>query len=107
MIVIGFAYLMTFIKNHSISALVYTFLINAIVVQFYMLLTNFWTKVLFTGFTDDPIEKYVGIAVIDLINACGCVGSVLIAFGGVIGRVGPKELLLMSISMFQLTPSMN
>lgn len=97
MIVIGFAYLMTFIKNHSISALVYTFLINAIVVQFYMLLTNFWFKAVFNKFTDDPIEKYVGVAVIDLINACGCVGSVLISFGGVIGRVGPKDLLLMSI----------
>jgi hypothetical protein len=57
-------------------------------------LTNFWFKAVFNKFTDDPIEKYVGVAVIDLINACGCVGSVLISFGGNIGWMNMTYSLL-------------
>lgn len=45
MMLIGFGFLMTFIKNHALSALSYTFFINAIVVQIYILLSNFWMKV--------------------------------------------------------------
>jgi hypothetical protein len=45
MILIGFGFLMTYIKLHAWSALVYTFFINAITVQLYILLSNFWEKV--------------------------------------------------------------
>ena len=37
MMLIGFGFLMVFIKNYSWSALTYTFIINAIVVQQYIL----------------------------------------------------------------------
>ena len=46
MMLIGFGFLMTFIRTHSWSALVYTFFINAVVVQLYMLFQPFWAKVL-------------------------------------------------------------
>ncbi len=42
MMLIGFGFLMTFVKNHSWSALSYTFFINAVVVQLYILLSGFW-----------------------------------------------------------------
>ena len=45
MMLIGFGFLMTFIKTHTFSALSYTFFINAIVVQLHILLSNFWVKV--------------------------------------------------------------
>lgn len=45
MMLIGFGFLMTFIKNHTWSALSYTFFINAIVVQLYPLLQGFWSRV--------------------------------------------------------------
>lgn len=45
MMLIGFGFLMTFIKNHAFSALSYTFFINAIVVQLYILLSSFWKRV--------------------------------------------------------------
>jgi len=37
MMLIGFGFLMTFLKNHCLSALGYTFFINAVVVQLYLL----------------------------------------------------------------------
>ena len=42
MMLIGFGFLMTFIKSHAWSALSYTFFINAIIVQIYLLLAPFW-----------------------------------------------------------------
>lgn len=50
MMLIGFGFLMTFIKSHMWSALSYTFFINALVVQFYILLSQFWTRVFVRGF---------------------------------------------------------
>lgn len=44
MMLIGFGFLMVFIKNNSWSALTYTFIINAIVVQQYILWQQFWHK---------------------------------------------------------------
>jgi ammonium transporter Rh len=54
MMLIGFGFLMTFIKNNSWSAVSYSFLINAIVVQLYLLLSPFWHKV-FKGHWEDKI----------------------------------------------------
>lgn len=45
MMLIGFGFLMTYIKNHSWSALIYTFFINAMIVQLYILLSAFWYRV--------------------------------------------------------------
>jgi ammonium transporter Rh len=45
MMLIGFGFLMTFVKNHSWSALSYTFFINAVIIQLYILLSGFWERV--------------------------------------------------------------
>lgn len=45
---------MTFVKNHSWSALAYTFFINAVVVQMYIPLSAFWEKI-FEGTWDEII----------------------------------------------------
>jgi ammonium transporter Rh len=42
MMLIGFGFLMAFIKTHAWSALSYTFFINSIIVQLYLLLGPFW-----------------------------------------------------------------
>jgi ammonium transporter Rh len=92
MMLIGFGYLMTFIKHHLWSTLSYTFFINAVVVQLYMLLQPFWHHV-FEGHWGDKIfvvEK-------TFTAASYSVASVLIAFGAVLGRVGPLELLIMAL----------
>lgn len=92
MMLIGFGFLMTFVKNHSWSALSYTFFINAVVVQLYILLAPFWHKV-FKGHWDEKIfivEK-------SFTSASYAVAAVLISFGGVLGRVGPLELLIMGL----------
>ena len=51
MMLVGFGFLMTFIKRHSWSALSYTFFINAVVVQLYILLSGFWERVFHGGWS--------------------------------------------------------
>jgi hypothetical protein len=51
MMLIGFGFQMAYIKNYSWSALVYTFFINAVTIQLYILLSDFWGKV-FNGHWD-------------------------------------------------------
>ena len=55
MMLIGFGFLMTFIKSYSWSALSYPFFTYAIGVQFYMLAHAFWYRVLIGGTWGDPI----------------------------------------------------
>lgn len=55
MMLIGFGFLMTFVKRHSWGALSYTFFINAIIVQLYILLAPFWQKVFNQQFTQQFI----------------------------------------------------
>ena len=91
MMLVGFAFLMTFIRSYAWSSLAYTFFLNAYITQIYILLYAFWEKVWHGGW-------HTNVAVpIDITTLIGCsyaVGSVLIAFGGVIGRCGPKDLLI-------------
>lgn len=94
MMLIGFGYLMTFIKNHSLSALSYTFFVNAIIVQLYLLLAPFWQRV-FHGMWGG--SSSINIVQNNFTLASYAVASVLISFGGVIGRVGPLQLLKMAL----------
>ena len=90
MMLIGFGYLMTFIRSYAWSAIAWTFLINAFVTQYYILFAPFWEKVLHHGFSDFLIS----IDIVFLIRCSYSVASVLISFGGLLGRVGPKDILL-------------
>ena len=93
MMLIGFGFLMTFIKGYTWSALSYTFFINALVVQLYPLLQGFWHRV-FHGHWE---TVHIEINEKSFTGASYSVASMLIAFGGVLGKVGPFELLIMSM----------
>ena len=84
MMLIGFGFLMTYIKKHAWSALVYTFFINAIIVQRYILLSDFWGQI-FHGHWEDKI--YLGEK--DFTAASYSVAAVLISFGALLGKIGP------------------
>jgi len=92
MMLVGFAFLMTFIRSYAWSSIAYTFFLNAYIFQIYILLYAFWEKVWNGGW-----NTTVTISV-DITTMIGCsyaVASVLVAAGGVIGRCGPKDLLIM------------
>ncbi len=93
MMLIGFGYLMTFIKTKGWTALGFTFLINAVIFQLYILLYGFWDKVFHNKFPTQDIE----VNVVTLIKASFCVAAILISFGALIGRISPLELLILGV----------
>ena len=58
MMLIGFGYLMAFSKTTSWSAFSYTFFMNALMVQLYVLVNGFWYRV-FHGFSSDNFYIFV------------------------------------------------
>ena len=93
MILMGFGFLITFIKTHAWSALSYTFFINAIAIQYYILWSSFWNRVIDGGWPNKQIQ----ISQSTLVAASYSVVAMLIAFGSLLGRVGPLELLVMAM----------
>lgn len=46
MVLIGFGFAMAFIRSHSWASISYTFFLNAIVIQLYIVWNAFWDKIL-------------------------------------------------------------
>ena len=45
MMLIGFGFLMAFMKNHSLASLAYTFFVNVITMQVYLFFSRFWFEI--------------------------------------------------------------
>ncbi|XP_075711387.1 ammonium transporter Rh type C isoform X2 [Rhinoderma darwinii] len=92
MIFVGFGFLMTFLKKYGFGSVAFNFLLAAFGIQWALLMQG-WLHTFEGG--------KIHISVTSLINADFCVGSVCIAFGGVLGKISPVQLLLMTL--FQVT----
>ena len=96
MMLVGFGFLMTFIRSYAWSSIAYTFFTNAFIFQIYILLYPFWAKV----FNHAPFSGSgvtISLDIYSMILCSYAVASVLVAYGGVIGRCGPKDLLIIAI----------
>uniref|UniRef100_A0A8C6X5T2 Rh family C glycoprotein n=1 Tax=Naja naja TaxID=35670 RepID=A0A8C6X5T2_NAJNA len=92
MIFVGFGFLMTFLQRYSFGAVGFNFLLAAFGIQWALLMQG-WLHTFEHG--------KILIGVESLINADFCVGSVCIAFGAILGKVSPVQLLIMTL--FQVT----
>ncbi|XP_050824807.1 ammonium transporter Rh type C isoform X2 [Gopherus flavomarginatus] len=92
MIFVGFGFLMTFLQRYGFGAVGFNFLLAAFGIQWALLMQG-W----FHSFENGKIL----IGVENLINADFCVGSVCIAFGAILGKTSPVQLLI--LTLFQVT----
>uniref|UniRef100_A0A6Q2Z0E3 Ammonium transporter AmtB-like domain-containing protein n=1 Tax=Esox lucius TaxID=8010 RepID=A0A6Q2Z0E3_ESOLU len=90
MIFVGFGFLMTFLKRYSFSAVGFNFLIASFGIQWALLMQGWFGSL-------DPSTGKILIGVENLINADFCVAGCLIAFGAVLGKVSPVQLLVMTL----------
>ena len=90
MIFVGFGFLMTFLKNYSWSAVGLNFILGAWVIQIAIIFNSFWFMVI-----NKKIQK-IQITMHSLIDADFAAGSILIAFGGVLGKLNFIQYLLMA-----------
>ncbi|KAL4671480.1 hypothetical protein H8959_004189 [Pygathrix nigripes] len=92
MVFVGFGFLMTFLQRYGFSAVGFNFLLAAFGIQWALLMQGWF------HFLED---RYIVVGVENLINADFCVASVCVAFGAVLGKVSPIQLLIMTF--FQVT----
>ncbi|XP_018620615.1 ammonium transporter Rh type C-like isoform X1 [Scleropages formosus] len=90
MIFVGFGFLMTFLKRYSFGAVGFNFLVAAFGIQWALLMQGWFHSL---DYTDGKIK----IGIENLINADFCVAGCLIAYGAVLGKVSPVQLLVMTL----------
>ena len=90
MIFVGFGFLMTFLRKFSWSAVSKNFIISCVTIQLAVLSIDFW-KMMITG-----KWEVIGLSIEKLIDADFCAGSILIAFGAVIGKLSLIQYLVMA-----------
>ena len=91
MVVVGFGFLMTFLRRCGFSSLGFTLLITAMVTQWSLIVGAFFKTVNVTT-TFDPAYS-VGME--DVLDGLFCSATVLISYGAIIGKTTPTQLLLM------------
>ncbi|KAK2834380.1 hypothetical protein Q7C36_015081 [Tachysurus vachellii] len=90
MIFVGFGFLMTFLKRYGFGAVGFNFIIAAFGLQWALLMQG-WFHFL------DPVDGYIKIGIENLINADFCVAGCLIAYGAVLGKVSPVQVMVLTL----------
>lgn len=90
MMFIGFGFLMTFLRLHSWTSIGVNFLVSVVVIQTYIVASGFW-KCAFKG-----EWEMIEIDMEKMVTAEFCVGAALISFGGVLGKLSPVQVMVMT-----------
>merc|ERR1719502_2050758 len=88
MMFVGFGYLMTFLKNYGLGAVGFTMMLTCVGVQWAMVVEN----IMVAGSTSG-----IKLDFMDLLNGNFAVAAVLISFGGLIGKIGPTQVLVVTL----------
>ncbi|KAJ3433399.1 rh50 isoform b [Anaeramoeba flamelloides] len=95
MVIIGFGYLMTFLKKYGLSSLGYTFLLACFCVQWSLINNAFWHQI----HEHKDLYEY-RLAIPSLVEGMFGAATVMISFGAVLGKTTPLQLLL--IAFFEI-----
>jgi ammonium transporter Rh len=87
MIIVGFGFLMTFLRKYGYSSVGFNFLIAALVMQWHILCGGFVHQIFAGSFHKIEVD------VTSLLLADFAAASVLITFGALLGKVTPLQLL--------------
>jgi ammonium transporter Rh len=98
MIVVGFGFLMTFLKRYGWSSLGFNFLFTGFCIQWAILVAGFFHHLAHAGHdnaTTGEAGKMISIDMHMMLEADFTTGAILISFGAVLGVASPVQLLLM------------
>lgn len=90
MMFIGFGYLMTFLKTYGIGAVGLTMVVTVVGMQWAFFTETFWANA-YSGNSGYSLDIY------SLIGALYAVAAILISFGGIIGKVSPFQLVVLTV----------
>jgi ammonium transporter Rh len=92
MLLLGFGYLMTFLKHYGLGAVGLTLMLSALAIQLNLLLEPL-AKFIY----DQDVGTPLTLNVASLIDGEFSAATLLISFGAVIGRASPLQLVIMGI----------
>ena len=92
MMFVGFGYLMTFLRHYGLGAVGFTMLITCLGAQWALLVEGLWAEILHDG----DMQK-LSFSFAELIDSNFAVAAVLISFGALIGKVGPMQVLVLTL----------
>lgn len=95
MLLLGFGFLMTFLKMYGLSAVGLTMLVTVLAIQLNVFVEPFILFVYQKENANVDFPIHVGIS--NLINGEFAAATALISFGAVLGRATPVQLLLMVV----------
>merc|ERR1711871_1275638 len=87
MMLVGFGYLMTFLKQYGLGAVGFTFILTALAVQINVLLTVYLSP---SG-GDVVVDPYY------LMDGNFAAATILISYGCMIGKASPSQLVIMTV----------
>jgi len=90
MIFIGFGFLMTFLAKYAWSSVSYNMLVSCLCIQWGILVDGFWRCALNGRWTAIPLAMPAAV------QGDFTAATVLISFGGLLGRITPTQLLVMA-----------
>jgi len=85
MMFVGFGYLMTFLKSYGLGAVGLTMFITCVGVEFAVVVESYMGK------------GELSIDFLSLLNGNFAVAAVLISFGGLIGKISPTQILVLTL----------
>jgi ammonium transporter Rh len=101
MLLIGFGYLMTFLRKYGLSSVGFTLLLVVVSMQL-NLLVEFLMMSAYTAVADndetDGLSLPFAISMSSLINAEFSAATLLISFGALIGNATPLQMLVLAVS---------
>jgi ammonium transporter Rh len=93
MLLLGFGYLMTFLKHYGLGAVGLTLLLSALAIQLNLLMEPL-AKFLYH---QDDVGTPLTLSIASLIDGEFSAATLLISFGAVIGRASPLQLVIMGV----------
>lgn len=90
MMLVGFGFLMTFLKRHGFGSVGFNFLLTCYVIQ-WSLLVNGWFEMI-----NHPGVTKIALSLENFLHADFAVAAILISFGAVLGVASPVQLLVMA-----------
>jgi ammonium transporter Rh len=103
MLLIGFGYLMTFLRQYGLSSVGFTLLLVVVSMQLNILVEFFMTKA-YNAVVDNDNDETDGlslpfvISMSSLINAEFSAATLLISFGALIGNATPLQMVVLAVS---------
>jgi len=92
MMLVGFGFLMAFLKNYGLGSIGMTFLLTVIILQWTILLEGFWE-----GVYNNGKFHIIKIGMFDLISGHFAAATILISFGCLIGKISPVQMCLLGL----------